>query len=157
MKRPNSGLVHKVNRFPYSYTDVLLQSSMSSVDAPNSSLAPGLSVPSAIPHTSTHSTLSVHRNIHAEVIELSEANPQRPQLPSCEPEISIPQTRISLRFRERIQFLALCWTLFLAGWSDSSTGPLLPRIQNVYHVLFLPHARYTYNEQIVRLALLLFP
>ena len=34
----------------------------------------------------------------------------------------------------RIQFLALCWTLFLAGWNDGSTGPLLPRIQNVYHV-----------------------
>ena len=129
---------------------------MSSIDAPSSSLAPGLSasVPSAIPRTST---LSVHRNIHAEVIELSEANPQRPQLPSRELEISIPQTRSSLRFRERIQFFALCWTLFLAGWSDSSTGPLLPRIQNVYHVLFLLHARYTYNEQIVRLALLLFP
>ncbi|PPQ73193.1 hypothetical protein CVT26_014798 [Gymnopilus dilepis] len=33
----------------------------------------------------------------------------------------------------RIQFLALCWTLFLEGWNDGSTGPLLPRLQNVYH------------------------
>ncbi|KAF8813139.1 MFS general substrate transporter [Phlegmacium glaucopus] len=33
----------------------------------------------------------------------------------------------------RIQFMTLCWTLFLAGWSDGSTGPLLPRIQEVYH------------------------
>ena len=34
----------------------------------------------------------------------------------------------------RIQFLALCWTLFAIGWTDGSTGPLLPRIQNFYDV-----------------------
>lgn len=133
--------VHKVKRFP----DVVFQSSMSSVDTPKISLAPDPSVPSAIPHTSTHSTPSVHRNIHAEVIELSEANAQ---LPSREHERSISQTRKSLRFRESIQFFSLCWTIFLAGWNDSSTGPLLPRIQSVYHVpspSLLP-ARCTYNE-----------
>ncbi|KAF8903921.1 MFS general substrate transporter [Gymnopilus junonius] len=51
---------------------------------------------------------------------------------------------ISLLFRRlaaqkilaRIQFLSLCWTLFLAGWNDGTTGPLLPRIQDVYHVNF---------------------
>ena len=36
--------------------------------------------------------------------------------------------------RLRIQFIVLCFSLFLAGWNDGSTGPLLPRIQNVYHV-----------------------
>ncbi|KAF8870181.1 major facilitator superfamily domain-containing protein [Infundibulicybe gibba] len=36
----------------------------------------------------------------------------------------------------RIQFASLCWCLFLAGWNDGSTGPLLPRIQEVYHVGF---------------------
>lgn len=39
--------------------------------------------------------------------------------------------------KARIQFITLCWTLFLAGWNDASTGPLLPRIQEVYHVTFL--------------------
>ena len=34
----------------------------------------------------------------------------------------------------RAQFLALCWALFVIGWTDGSTGPLLPRIQNVYGV-----------------------
>ena len=34
----------------------------------------------------------------------------------------------------RAQFLALCWALFVIGWTDGSTGPLLPRIQNVYDV-----------------------
>ncbi|KAA1472078.1 MFS general substrate transporter [Dentipellis sp. KUC8613] len=33
-----------------------------------------------------------------------------------------------------IQFFALCWTLFLAGWNDGTTGPLLSRIQSVYNV-----------------------
>jgi hypothetical protein len=36
--------------------------------------------------------------------------------------------------KARIQFISLYWTLFLAGWNDASTGPLLPRIQNVYQV-----------------------
>lgn len=34
----------------------------------------------------------------------------------------------------KIQFASLCWSLFLAGWNDGTTGPLLPRIQEVYHV-----------------------
>jgi len=37
---------------------------------------------------------------------------------------------------ERVQFAAVCWCLFLAGWNDGTTGPLLPRIQEVYHVCF---------------------
>ncbi|KAA1472111.1 MFS general substrate transporter [Dentipellis sp. KUC8613] len=35
-----------------------------------------------------------------------------------------------------VQFVALCWTQFLAGWNDASTGPLLPRVQAVYNVGF---------------------
>jgi hypothetical protein len=34
----------------------------------------------------------------------------------------------------RAQFLALCWALFVIGWTDGSTGPLLPRIQKFYDV-----------------------
>ncbi|KDR80389.1 hypothetical protein GALMADRAFT_223273 [Galerina marginata CBS 339.88] len=40
------------------------------------------------------------------------------------------------RLLGRVQFVTLCWTLFLAGWNDGTTGPLLPRIQEVYHVNF---------------------
>ncbi|KAJ6588922.1 MFS general substrate transporter [Mycena capillaripes] len=39
-------------------------------------------------------------------------------------------------FRERVQLFALCWCLFLAGWNDGTAGPLIPRIQRVYHVGF---------------------
>ena len=38
------------------------------------------------------------------------------------------------RVRANIQFISLCYSLFLAGWNDGTTGPLLPRIQEVYHV-----------------------
>ena len=38
------------------------------------------------------------------------------------------------RVKARIQFSSLCYSLFLAGWNDGTTGPLLPRIQQVYHV-----------------------
>lgn len=40
------------------------------------------------------------------------------------------------RNKARIQFISLCWCLVLAGWNDGTTGPLLPRIQEVYHVSF---------------------
>ncbi|KAJ7108818.1 major facilitator superfamily domain-containing protein [Mycena epipterygia] len=38
------------------------------------------------------------------------------------------------RVRARIQLVTLCWTLFVAGWNDGSLGPLIPRIQQVYHI-----------------------
>ncbi|KAI0767879.1 MFS general substrate transporter [Irpex lacteus] len=40
----------------------------------------------------------------------------------------------SARVKGYIQFAALCYTLFLCGWNDGSTGPLLPRIQTNYNV-----------------------
>lgn len=43
------------------------------------------------------------------------------------------QTKAQQRMAH-IQFAALCWTLYLAGWNDASSGPLIPRIQSVYHV-----------------------
>ncbi|KZT03772.1 MFS general substrate transporter [Laetiporus sulphureus 93-53] len=46
-----------------------------------------------------------------------------------------PTTRIDRR-KLNIHFAAMCFSLFLAGWNDGTTGPLLPRIQKVYHVGF---------------------
>jgi hypothetical protein len=106
---------------------------MSSVDAPNSSLALGSSAISALPR------VHVQKNVQAEEIELSEAN-ARPTAPEQQQKRSVVEVDVSERsksftLRARIQFLSLCWTFFLMGWSDSSTGPLLPRIQSTYHVL----------------------
>ncbi|KAH7886845.1 MFS general substrate transporter [Phlebopus sp. FC_14] len=51
--------------------------------------------------------------------------------------LAAPKSQTSAqRLRAHIQFAALCWSLYLAGWNDGTTGPLLPRIQKVYHVNF---------------------
>jgi hypothetical protein len=34
----------------------------------------------------------------------------------------------------KVQFATVCFTMYLAGWNDGTTGPLLPRIQEVYRV-----------------------
>ena len=34
----------------------------------------------------------------------------------------------------RAQVLALCWSMFVLGWTNRLTGPLLLRIQNFYDV-----------------------
>ncbi|KAJ3890740.1 major facilitator superfamily domain-containing protein [Lentinula edodes] len=44
--------------------------------------------------------------------------------------------------REYIQLAALYWCMFLAGWNDGSTGPLLPRIQEVYNARRQPSVDY---------------
>lgn len=44
------------------------------------------------------------------------------------------QSEKKARTKENIQFLMLFWALFSAGYNDGSTGPLLPRIQQVYNV-----------------------
>lgn len=43
-------------------------------------------------------------------------------------------SRKTALWREKIVFTTMCGVLFLAGWNDGTTGPLLPRIQEVYHV-----------------------
>ncbi|KZV98102.1 MFS general substrate transporter [Exidia glandulosa HHB12029] len=46
---------------------------------------------------------------------------------------SVKTTAAELR-KEWIQFVTLCLCLFLAGWNDGTTGPLLPRIQEFYNL-----------------------
>lgn len=36
-----------------------------------------------------------------------------------------------------VQFTALCWSMAVVGWNDASTGPLLPRLREVYGVSYL--------------------
>ena len=50
------------------------------------------------------------------------------------PATAVPALTPASRRKAKIQFAVLCWTLFLAGWNDGTTGPLLHRIQTVYHV-----------------------
>ncbi|KAL5641469.1 hypothetical protein ACGC1H_001822 [Rhizoctonia solani] len=52
---------------------------------------------------------------------------------SLAPEI--PAWTMSTK-KEWLSIMACCWCLFLAGWNDATTGPLLPTIQAHYGVNF---------------------
>ncbi|KAG1798087.1 MFS general substrate transporter [Suillus plorans] len=41
------------------------------------------------------------------------------------------------RLRAQVQFATICGSMYLAGWNDGTTGPLLPRIQKVYGLNFI--------------------
>ena len=46
----------------------------------------------------------------------------------------VPIVTPSMRRRGWVQFAALCFTIYVSGWNDGTLGPLLPRLQEVYHV-----------------------
>lgn len=50
------------------------------------------------------------------------------------PKVDGSTYRRTTLWREKLVFTTMCGALFLSGWKDSATGPLLPRIQEVYHV-----------------------
>ncbi|KAJ1307813.1 hypothetical protein OPQ81_001895 [Rhizoctonia solani] len=39
--------------------------------------------------------------------------------------------------REMIAMAAICWTQFMAGWNDGTLGPLIPTIQQHFHIGFM--------------------
>ncbi|KAK0495180.1 MFS general substrate transporter [Armillaria luteobubalina] len=43
----------------------------------------------------------------------------------------------SYRRQANLQFAAICWCFFLEGWNDGTTGPLMPVIQESYHINFV--------------------
>lgn len=46
----------------------------------------------------------------------------------------IPVVTSTMRRRETVVMIAMCFVLFLEGWNDGAIGPLLPRIQQWYGV-----------------------
>ncbi len=52
---------------------------------------------------------------------------------STVPAISAAQKAVYRR-KFLLAFLPLCFSVFLNGWNDGTTGPLLARIQSYYHV-----------------------
>ena len=48
-----------------------------------------------------------------------------------------PAREAEYRRKSLIHFLALCWSLFVNGWNDATTGPMLPRIQEKYNASIL--------------------
>lgn len=56
---------------------------------------------------------------------------------STAPAIS-PAQKAALKRKRLINFMTLCFVVFMNGWNDGTTGPLLPRIQEYYGVSTLP-------------------
>jgi hypothetical protein len=70
---------------------------------------------------------------------------------------SRPSTPIMTKMQvktARMQLLAISWSMFMLGWNDGSLGPLLPKIQEVYHV-HKPLCSDVSLMKILRLTLLL--
>lgn len=67
----------------------------------------------------------------SEKVICSDANATRPpSLKDVDAAVKTP----AMRRKARVQFATLCWSIFVAGWNDGTIGPLLPRLQEVYHV-----------------------
>lgn len=63
-----------------------------------------------------------------------------------------PESEVDPRLLNRklqIHFATMCSALFLAGWNDGTTGPLLPRIQEVYHVCLLSEPMSLFSSLIM--------
>ncbi|KAH8103078.1 MFS general substrate transporter [Cristinia sonorae] len=75
---------------------------------------------------------------HTDGIELVELGSSRDTTTKGAPGPGpvFPAVTAEMRRKANIQFAALCWTLFLGGWSSGATGPLLPRVQEVYKIGF---------------------
>ncbi|TFK92343.1 MFS general substrate transporter [Polyporus arcularius HHB13444] len=69
-------------------------------------------------------------------LEVVETGPTESSQSVDPPATAVPASTPAFRRTAQLQFAVLCWTLFLAGWNDGTTGPLLPRMQSVYHVGF---------------------
>ena len=69
-------------------------------------------------------------------LDVESTDHEQPIQSELDPLIQCNQKRPTIKEERvaRAQFLALCWALFVVGWNDGSTGPLLPRIQTVYEV-----------------------
>jgi hypothetical protein len=93
----------------------------------------------------TRTTLAIHISGDVSKDPISQENPfaqdsatSLPVLPfdSENPTVSRLADR-QFRRNSIIQFITLCWCIFVEGWSDGSTGPLLPVIQRDHHVRYL--------------------
>lgn len=101
-----------------------------------------LSINAKVPHISEQET-TVQRKPHPnnddiELAELTRRSGSRDAVPATggaqgsahEVDVNSPEVKLTAW----LQYSSLCFTLFLAGWNDGTTGPLLPRMQEHYHV-----------------------
>ncbi|KAF8637248.1 hypothetical protein AX17_002959 [Amanita inopinata Kibby_2008] len=97
----------------------------------------GETLPISVLHHHHHAPLSTEQIVvNATGSNFDVATQRKIASHNVEHPASRPLTRKQIS-TARAQFLTVCLSLFLVGWNDGSTGPLLPRIQRVYHVSFL--------------------
>ncbi|KAG1823601.1 MFS general substrate transporter [Suillus subaureus] len=91
-------------------------------------------------HTvSHHPTVGPHHNLkesgkHDERIEMQVGSSTSDSGAASISDLKAQTKR--QRLRARVQFATVCGSMYLAGWNDGTTGPLLPRIQKVYGLNF---------------------
>src|ERR1700729_165691 len=79
------------------------------------------------------STSAVQLEASPPTLEMKDRNSSRIIEPTAVPIMLSPRPK-GLHLRASIQLASVCYSMFLAGWNDGTTGPLLPRIQKVYNV-----------------------
>jgi fucose permease len=81
-------------------------------------------------------TLAAENDGLVEAIEMVHRLPtMKPSETDVAPQESAPTfTTKAQNQKAIIQFAAVCWNMFLVGWNDGTAGPLIPRLQVVYHV-----------------------
>ncbi|KAG2156825.1 MFS general substrate transporter [Suillus bovinus] len=88
---------------------------------------------------SHHSTIGPHHNLedsdkHSGRIEMRAASSASDSRAASVSDLKAQPAR--QRLRAQVQFATACGSMYLAGWNDGTTGPLLPRIQKVYGLNF---------------------
>ncbi|KAJ7033673.1 MFS general substrate transporter [Mycena alexandri] len=74
---------------------------------------------------------------NAEFIMMRNLNPSAVSAPGNNDSASHISSAGTHVLRARLQLGAIYWSMFLAGWNDGTSGPLIPRMQRVYHASFL--------------------
>lgn len=61
---------------------------------------------------------------------------QDPSVQALRESVTAPDPALEAVYRRKslVHFLALCGCMFVNGWNDATTGPMLPRIQEKYNV-----------------------
>ncbi|TFK72081.1 MFS general substrate transporter [Pluteus cervinus] len=83
------------------------------------------------PNSPTTAVLEVHTSNEIAI----DVGPSQGGTLTVAEDSELPMTKYQLR-RSRLQLGALCWGMFLLGWTDGTTGPLLPKIKSVFDVGF---------------------
>ncbi|QRV90753.1 major facilitator superfamily transporter [Ceratobasidium sp. AG-Ba] len=73
--------------------------------------------------------------LERDAVEMDTLELRRGSVTATSNPLEIPAWNMSSR-KEWTSIIACCFCMFLGGWNDATTGPLLPIIQEVYHVNF---------------------